>query len=431
MFKVIVLITTLLTGHSLKAAGSLVFGQLGRMNTPFDEGVDNQFLQLNISDKREAGRWGLVYRGSLRYYTGDRGLMVSVPEAYLSRSIGKSEYSLGRKVIDWQESTPFWAMGEISPLKNFSLLEQEREGLFGLHLKRKKNSWAIMLYASGVNIPQINPSFTGKNGAVLGKNEWAYPPPSSVRYRDKDIPIFYTVERPELSEVLLQNSIGAKVDYTVSGNHCSLFGGVKPENSMRLNATGFYEQSDSERAVVMAKPFTNHHYFWGSGCSRSFNSRSFGLFEVSAGIDGVIPKRGVDDSFEFQALKIQPVYQRLTYMTAQGKWSNAYASLSLNSLYLVDGDTINTNIFSQKPRWRQAIGGEFSWAILEGINLFMDYKFDLKTRDMVFISHLSFQISRRFMVGAGIQVLNAPDSNSFWAPFRSNDSFIGQLSYAF
>ena len=430
MVKNIILGTFFLSTNLMTfAAGSLSFGQIGRMNTPFDEGVDNQFLQIDFSEKKEAGRWDVVYQGSLRHYTGDRGQIVSVPEAYISRNIGRSEYTLGRKIVDWQKSSPFWAMGEINPLKNFSLMEQDQEGLFGLHFARKTDSWGFMVYASGINIPQINPTFSAEDGTVIGKNEWSYPPPSAVRFRGSDIPIFYTVEYPEASKIVLQNSVAMKIDYKSDFAHCTLFGGRKPEPGIRINATGFYDQS-GDRAVVRAKPFVNHHYFWGSGCDKSFDALS-GKLEISAGVEGVVPERGTDESFEFEALKIQPVYERLTYMTAQAKWSNPYASLSLNSLYLADGDTVNTNVFAEKPRWRRAVGGQFSWSVLENLSVFMDYKFDIKTRDTVFLSRMDYRIFKHVSVGGGVQILDSPDENSFWAPFRSNDSFVGQVAYLF
>lgn len=412
------------------AAGALSFGQIGRMNTPFDEGVDNQFLQIDFSEKRDAGRWDVVYQGSLRHYTGDRGQIVSVPEAYVSRHIGRSEYTVGRKIINWQKSSPFWAMGEINPLKNFNLLEQDQEGLFGLHFARKTKSWGFMVYASGINVPQINPTFSAEDGRVVGKNEWSYPPPAAVRFRGSDIPIFYTIEYPQAADVALQNSVAMKLDFNGESLHCSVFGGRKPEPGIRINATGFYDQA-GDRAVVRAKPFVNHHYFWGSGCDRTIDNVLSGSVEISAGVEGVVPERGTDESFEFEALKIQPVYERLTYLTAQAKWRNDFASLSLNSLYLADGDTVNANVFAEKPRWRRAIGGQFSWDILESLSLFMDYKFDVKTKDTVFLSRMDYRLFKHVSVGAGIQILDAPDENSFWAPFRSNDSVVGQLAYLF
>jgi len=431
MVKNIVLGIFFLAESSIIASGAISFGQIGRMNTPLDSGVDNQFIQVDVSEKREAGRWDVVYQGSLRHYTGDRGQIISVPEAYISRNIGKSEYSVGRKIISWQKSSPFWAMGEINPLKNFNLLEQDQEGLFGLHFERKTKSWGLMLYASAVNIPQVNPTFSAENGVVTGKNEWSYPPPSAVRFRGNDIPIFYTVEYPEISDIVLQNSAAMKVDYFGSTAHCSVFGGVKPEPGIRINATGFYDQTGSDRAVVKAKPFVNYHYFWGSGCDKTFDSVLSGSLDISGGIEGVIPNRGTDESFEFEALKIQPVYERITYLSAEAKWSNPYASLSLNSLYLADGDTVNTNVFAEKPRWRQAVGGQFSWDILERLSVFMDYKYDLKTRDTALLTRIDYRMFKHVSIGAGLQVLDSPDDNSFWAPFRSNDSVIGELAYLF
>jgi hypothetical protein len=433
MLKIISLGTLFLYSSLTQAAGGLTVGQFQRINTPVDTGVDNNFIQLDFSEKRDGGRWDFVYDGSLRQYTGDRGLMYSLPEAYVSRNIGRSEFTLGRKIIDWQPNDRFWAMGEISSLKNFNLLETDREGQFGFHFSRQTDFFSFTLFGSAINVPQVNPTFSANGGSVVGKNEWSNPPPQFARYNGQRVPVSYDVIYPNAQEIALHESFATKLDFHNDHNRVGVYGGYKPEPGIRLVATGFYEQDPVERAVVQAKPFINSHIFWGANYSYYFDSRleDKGV-SLHVAYDAIIPDRGTDTVFdEFETLKIQPVYERVSYATASLKGKSNFISWSLNGLYLTEGDVVNTNVFAKTPRWRQAVGADMSWSITDSFSLFLDYKYDLKTRDMGFLTRSQYQITRHFGVGLDLQVINAPDENSFWAPFRSNDSFLGRMTYLF
>lgn len=417
---------------SILAAGNISFGQFQRINQPANQSADDGFIQIDVNEKRESGPWDLVYDGSIRQYTGDRGAMFSVPELFVQRRIGRSDFILGRKIKNWQENDRFWAMGEVNPLRNFNLLETKREGLFGFHFERKTKNWEACLIASPINVPQINPTFVRNDDRITGKNEWSNPPPQAVRFRGNDVPVSYSLIYPEVKEIALQESISGCLKVKSENHSLGVYGGFKPEPGIRINATGYYEQINGERAVVTAKPFVNHHYFWGGSYSTKWYKDSSRSLTSHVSIEGVIPERGDDkEFFELAALKIQPVYERVTYGTASLKWKSPLIKTSLNSLYLIDGDTENLNVFARKPRWRRAVGVDLELSLSDRLKWFSDYKYDLKTRDMVFLTRADYQVFKHISIGGGLQILNSPDDASFWAPFRSNDSFIGRFSYLF
>lgn len=432
MIKRISLGIFFLVSQTALGTGALTVGQFQRLNTPVDRGVDNGFVQLDFSERREKGRWDFVYDGSLRQYTGDRGLMYSLPEAYISRHIGRSEFTLGRKIIDWQPNDRFWAMGEINSLKNFNLLETDREGSFGFHFERKTKYFSFLIFASAINVPQVNPTFSSKNGKIVGRNEWSNPPPQFARFRGSNVPVSYDVIYPEAQEIALQESYATRLAFHNENHEWRGYLGYKPEPGIRLVATGYYEQSDVERAVVQAKPFVNSHTFWGSGYSYKFSGEKEEGVSVHVNYDSIIPDRGTDTVFDqFESLKIQPVYERISYASASVKGKGTFVDWSLNGMQLVEGDVVDTNIFAKKPRWRQAVGFDLNWSLSDSFSVFMDYKYDLKTQDMGFLTRTNYQMSRHFLVGLDVQILNAPSEYSFWTPFRSNDSFLGRMTYLF
>ena len=425
-----ILSTTALV-QSAWSKGQVTYSYLGRVNTPQQENIGDQFIQFEIEDKKQ-NESGLVYSAQFRHYPSANSQIYAVPEAYVHTRVGNHDWAVGRKIIPWQSNDEFWALGEVNPIRGFNLIETNREGLMGLHYRYSSKNWEVMVQGSPVNIPQVNPTFNSEDGKIEGKNEWSYPPPQYVRYRNNDVPVHYTLVYPDMKDIVLKNSASMSIDYKFEQGKIGIYGGYKPETSIRVNATGFYEQFDEERALVKAKPFMNNHYFWGGSFDYQFNSKKDADAWVSSvGIEGVIPEIGNDESFEFEAMKIQPNYERLTYSTASLTYRSTFATLSFNTLYLIDGDRVNTNVFAKKPKWRRAIGFAGKWSPWASIQINTLYRFDTKTDDMTFLSDISYLMTKHISLTAGVQLVNAPQDHSFWAPYRSNDTIYSRLSLIF
>ncbi len=416
----------------IHAKGQVTYSYLGRVNTPLQENIGSQFIELDLSDSKEDSRFDGVYSAHFRHYPTANTQVFSVPEAYVRTRIGLHEWAVGRKIIPWQRNDEFWALGEVNPIRGFNLIETNREGIMGLHYSFRSKNWEVMLQGSPLNIPQVNPTFTEDGGKITGNNEWSYPPPSVVRYRGNDVPIHYTLIYPDMKDILLKPSGSLSLAYKFDQGRLGIYGGYKPETGIRINATGYYEQFNEERALVLAKPFINNHYFWGSSFDYQFNSKNDNHAWISSvGIEGVIPEIGKDDSFEFAALKIQPVYERMTYSTFSLAYESRFMKVSLNGLYLIDGDTINTNVFAKKPKWRRALGVNGTWSPLAKVNLNALYRYDTKTEDMTLKSEAQYLWNKHISVAAGLQLVSAPKDYSFWAPYRSNDTIYSRLSLIF
>ncbi|MBC98345.1 MAG: hypothetical protein CME63_11380 [Halobacteriovoraceae bacterium] len=426
--------TLSLMSASIYAKGQLTYSYMGRINTPLVENIGNQFVEFDLYEEVDKNQdWDGVYSAHFRHYPGAQSQIFSVPEAYIEKRMGAHEWSIGRKIINWQRNDKFWALGEVNPIKAFNLIETQREGLMGIHYRWKSSSrWEFMAQFSPLHIPQVNPTFSAEDGEVVGKNEWSYPPPEFVRFRGNEVPIHYTLVYPDMKELLLKTSASFSLAYHFDQARIGIYGGYKPETGIRINATGFYEQFDEERALVKAKPFVNNHYFWGGSFDYQFNSRNDPDAWISSlGVEGVVPEIGNDESFEFQALKIQPEYERLTYTTWSLDYESDLFNLGLNALYLIDGDRVNTNVFAKKPKWRRAVGLTASWSPLSSVYLNTLYRYDIKTADMTFMSEARYEWSKHISLTAGVQIVDAPEDHSFWAPYRSNDTIYSRLGFIF
>lgn len=432
MINKIIIGTLFLWSSNVFCSGMLTMARFQRINNPINENVSDNFIQFDFDEEREGGRWDLSYEGSLRHYTENQGLMFSISEAYLSKNNGRTEYTLGRKVIDWNANDKFWSMGEISPLKSFNLLRTKREGLLGFHFNRKTHHSELTLFGSLLNVPQINPGIKVNEGNITGANEWSYPPPSFIRFRNNDIPVYYEIYYPNISEILIQESFAFKFDYKIKKeNKLSIYGGYKPEPVLRTIATGYYDQLNEERVNIQAKPFVNHQTFYGLSYNFNFKERRDET-SLTIAFDGVLPERGTDRIFDdFDSLKVQPVYERVSYGTISIRKKSDLFSGGLNYIHLIEGGGQNPNVFAKKVRWKRAIGLNLDWLITGKTFFRADYKFDIKDKSMTFLSSVGYQLSRKLIIGAEFQVLNVPDNTSFWAPFRSNDSLLMKMSYMF
>ena len=157
-----------------------------------------------------------------------------------------------------------------------------------------------------MSIFSTKPRLWNKNGDITAPNEWSKMPPEQVYYSAK-VPIYYELEMPEMKTIIFQPSVGARVNMNWSEQGgVSVYGLYKPENQVRLNATGHYEQDKEEQARVRARPLSIIIGSMGRRPNRRGDVRPVGGMAV-------IPERGGDPTFEFEPLKIEPVYEDYYY----------------------------------------------------------------------------------------------------------------------
>ena len=90
-------------------------------------------------------------------------------------------------------------------------------------------------------------------------------------------------------------------------------------------------------------------------------SQDLGDVTLGASWDTIDPIHGKDESFEFEAFKIEPVYTTDSFFTASANWDkNRRVGLGLNFIELLRGDSNNTNVFAKKPGNRR--GGKGLWS---------------------------------------------------------------------
>lgn len=401
--------------------------QIQRLNEPRMEGISDQYFSLSVSgDKERFQKWDAFFHYDGRFYPGESGgMMHSLSEAYLERNIGRSQIAVGRKIVEWNPHERFWGMAVLNANRGFSYIDYEREGLAGLHFRRKVGGFNFHLFGSVVHIPQINPTFRIRDKRVESINEWSALPFKDVTYNGNKIPINYALDEPDIAKIVFNQSVGAQFGYDWKTGSVNAYGTYKPENLIRINATGYYDP-DTEAAEVRARPFANHHLVWGGHVNQDVKG-----FQSTVGLEVDHPRVGADDSFEFEALKIVPVYTKRTYAYGQVEKEFKYAKVGVHFVELVEGKNTDANAFSSKAMWTRAGGLSVDWNVTAKFNYNFMGKYDLALGDSLVRNQVAYQFGKHLNAKAGFEMVRSEDPKSFWLPFKTNDSVYTGLGYRF
>ncbi|PJB53130.1 MAG: hypothetical protein CO099_08845 [Bdellovibrio sp. CG_4_9_14_3_um_filter_39_7] len=415
-----------LVGNSVDAKGLLEYRHYQRINTPSTESAQDNTVGVQWEDGGHWRKFQTKAVGAAEINTKNSSLMISASEFYVSYIHSRTELDLGRKILPWNEQEGFWGLGEINPMRGFSWLETEREGIMGLHFRRKQ--WLeVGGFVSPINIPQINPSFTNKNGKVEGLNEWAKEPPRIVRFRNTDIPVYYEVEYPKVEEVIFHPAAGLDIGKRWDNARVVAYGAYKPENQIRVNATGFYEQTATvERAYVRTRPFIAYHQIIGGGTevwNEHWNGKVF--------YDTIRPIPREDNKFVFESLRIEPTYEPEHYLTASVGRKSDFISVELNALVRTKGKEDNTTAFGKIPKWERAIGMEAKWSMSDRFNLRFMGRRDIKKADVTLHTEVEWRIKKHLWVQLGLEMIDSPQDTSFWSSYRTNDTVTTSLGWLF
>lgn len=412
----------------LNAKSTLIYEHFARLNDPAFKDASNSAIGFEYlhERKRKSGLNSYVNLQA-KYYPKNEGMLIALLEAYVSRTRGRTTYTIGRKVLDWTPHEKFWGIGELNGLRGFNLMDNEQEGLIGIHFDKKWKSVDLSIFGSGMYIPQLNPTYKIKNGKISGSNEWTNPPPQFVRFSGQNIPVVYTLDKPDIADIIFQKSFGTRLRYRWDSGAIAAYGIYKPEGLARINATGFYDQSGTGMASVKAKPFINHHIMYGLNASQKIGSTT-----LKASWDTIDPMHGSDESFEFAAFKIKPVYTTDSFFTISSSWDkHHYVGVSANFIELLRGDSNNTNVFAKKPKWVRAIGIGAWWKATQKLTLSGNYRQDLVLSDALLRVECHYKLTKHFATKLGADFLRAPKTNSYWSPYRANDTIFSSLEYSF
>jgi hypothetical protein len=438
--------------YAAQAQVALMVEKFQRLNDPSVTTRSEDRLTLDVANE---GDFWLIngaeakFDSSFRLYMDDRELNYSLSEAYVTGSDGTNTLTIGRRILDWNPTEVFWGLNHLNARRSFTLLDEKREGLVGIHWDRRMGDLELNFVLSYGYIPQLNPGLKVKDGAVVSKSEWVRRPPTRTLVNDKEVGIFYRLNEPKAQDVLLNKSLGANLTWHWGRDELAgklnAYALYKPENSLRINAEAYYDL-DLKQVVVNADPVVNHHAVLGLGLQQNLSLALPGRTSVAANFEVIDPnaKLGKDfdvltpirmkeqnREFESEFFSIRPSYKRESHVTLALNHTNNFFDFGLNYFRLITDASSGDDFYSDSSRFENAVGMWLQARASETLTWLIDAKYDLNRTDVVVRSNIAYQITQNIQTGLGVEVLRAPKSESFWSSYRANDSFYISFGYIF
>lgn len=425
---------------------SLSYEKFYRVNTPSDTAQTEDWFGLSFNEGYESKDKSIKAKFDIDFLYFPRGVApfnFSLGQAYIQTRTQVRTGIWGRKIVNWSPFEKYWSLGQLNGNQSFKLLSDKQEGLLGYHSKWKvTEEIALHLFVSYLHIPAMNPQVTIENGKALSNSEWMRKPPTQTVISDNAVKdIYYQINDPNISDIVINKSLGLNFIYKDFGFTFNNFAIYKPESKIRVNAEAVFDPA-GDRVIVTANPIVNHHVVMGSNIQYKIESFRFGIgYQMSdpnakLGSDfnvlDPVKLQKEHRTYSSEYLKIEPNYEKESYLMARAKYSNLNLLCEINYIKLLSSNERGSDdFFSETVKWKSALGAKVRYRVTDEVIFGADYKFDIIRLDQILKLTSSFQVTKDISIMIGGELLKAPEPNSFWSVYRANDSFYSKFKYSF
>ena len=405
-------------------------------------GLDS--LEVGYIGDFKRGDWGGVADVDLKYILEkDAKVMTSLNEAYVSlQREGGSRYRFGQQILDWAPYEQFWQLRHLNGQRFLRLMDNKQHGNLGLFYSRRLGQVETEMFASLFYIPNINPRFHVKDGNVISSSGWARTPPRRTSLGEGNSEIKYHLKLPPYREVFIQKSLGANFKLPVSSLfEASAFAIYKPETSLRLNGEAFYD-SQGNAVLVNGHPIVNHHLMTGFQVAGEAGNISWrgGLTyvepsaELGRDLDTLtLPLRENHHRRQFSRLQtefieILPVYEREVFAHAKVGWKWPWFGFDFNALHYFSQHDSN-DLYSLTNLWQSALGVGGRFFLSDQYLAQGSFRYDTARKDNLIHFDLTYLPLPSFSLGIGVELIKAPNVNSYWSAYRTEDTFFIRVQH--
>jgi hypothetical protein len=428
------------SGAIQAATAELSFEKFYRLNKPIYRSESGDWLGLSFETAHPTKNLDAFLMGDVRFYFQDNNsLNYSVQEAYAIYKGESFDVTIGRKILDWNLNEKYWSLGYLNALQSFTLLSTEEEGVTGAIVSKSFGNFNIEILGSYLFIPQINPSIDFKNGNVHSRSEWVRLPPKRTVVSGVEVPIYYKITDYKVDKIIFNKSLGANIRYAWDHGGISAFAVYKPENTLRINASAYYDNLGTGKVIVTADPTVNHHAYYGVQVYQSFGdikSRA-GLSYIDPnaklGKDFLIDITNARKTFRSEYFNINPRYDKEAYAHVSLNYDKQKTyKLTLNYIHLITNNVRgNDDFFSDTVKWKSTFGGGFQYFFNDSFDLAFDLKYDVIRSDNILKGEVNYHFNNELAVALGLEVLKAPDDNSYWSYYRTSDTLYSKIGFIF
>lgn len=359
-------------------------------------------------------------------FTDANEFMFSFPEAHITDTFLKTKVQAGRFILPWAPMDRVWSLGYLNHRRNFTFYDPGQEGLIGVGITYNHNSgFYASNFASPIYIPELNPSSTVKDGSVTSKNIWVTPPPTSAIINGVNTPIYYYLEKPDLSKIIFRGSYGQEIGYKNELLDWNAFYMLKPENNIR--PAGDARLTPDGKIIANLKAKLYYHELYGTTLTATK-----GDYRAYASLFRIDPRNSpTNDPLLVEYVKIETELERRDYGGFGVSKENAAYKTGLNWIALLSAPKASQDLLGNKSRFREALDYFLTLNITEKLKNTFDMKLDFIKGDKIFMEDLSYDFGKGLTGALGFNIIDAPSDNSFWSGFRGNDAVYGNATYSF
>ncbi|WP_413557498.1 hypothetical protein [Bdellovibrio sp. HCB209] len=255
---------------------------------------------------------------------------LNISELYVQTRQSESDsFFIGRKKMLWSELDARWELGVWEPLFKWNPLAPDRQGLSGIFWQTEGPAYSFTLFASPLYIPSQGPSFEIEGGDFVRGNPWFHQPPSSVRIWDEATQMQYNMNQPNTSEVVLQNSYGAKIAFgDPNGLKAQLSYMYKPDNTLAIGYQGSLDLSTLKGNVEL-RPQVFYHSL--AGADLTYKAKKW-----RTGISAILDRPSKENLFD-EPDWTQPVFEDAVLVSPFFEWDNGWWAFNLMRLDIYGG----------------------------------------------------------------------------------------------
>ncbi len=424
------------TPSNTKKNTSLLSGDFGFQTNGLVEDVgevvgNEYFGHLNI--KYQSVNSSNTYKGFeiKTKVNNEEVLQYSLKEAIIDYKYSNSRFAFGRTTLDWSHADRVWSLGKVNNRVNFDYFEPEEEGLVGLFYDKKySNGVDISLFTSFVYIPEMSQGMImdKEKGTITCKTAWCDAPSASAEIEGKDVPIYYEVNYPEVSDAVLRFSSGLKLGIEFGNIYINTFYLRKPENQFSVSAEVSTPPEVSQINVEVTPQFYYHDVKGGNAEIKLSETLKLYTSAIS-----IVPEKFPDgDEPYIQYTGIKMKKKKEDYYSGGLAFDDGSFRSHLGYIARVSEFDTENDILVNYPRWNQAVHFSASKDFSRKIFVHLDYKYDMLTEDRLTMFRTSYSFGPSVVASFGVNVIGTNQSEeSYWTKFENNDSVYSSLKYSF
>jgi len=366
--------------------------------------------------------------------------MYSVQEAYVAKNgilrpwsssekIG-DRLTFGRQILDWATVDNYWGLGKLNNRKNFDFFAPGQEGLIGVQYEnRSSNGFVWKVFGSPLYVPEMNPGLdiNKSKRTITSRNPWANAPASTADAGSGPVPIYYYVNYPQISELVMRYSVGASAGWENKNWKVDGYVVRKPENQLSTLVDAALSTSGNSIKAFVTPEIYYHDLYGGNLIYRNADLEMY-----ISGI-AVRPNTYPDGSTTTtQWTEIKTEKRREDYVGGGISRVNDVYGMGFNYVARLSPFDRTRDSLAQDPRWNQAVNAFIMRNFTSQFKLSADVKYDMLTTDRLLMFRAGYKFSSEWLTTFGVNLIGTPaNGKSYWSPYTNNDALFASLRYTY